>query len=177
MTYNRVPVSEIAKVSGMAKANITRIRGSRPFRQRLLKLQERITDRIVTKMAKDVVGSTAREYLNGNQMAAAKKMVELLHSDNPIIAFKAAQDILDRTGMKAVEVIQNITRNYSPEEIARARETINEIETTITRLDNKDSNFLLVRHRRDVVEEATVSSVTDKGSDAAPTEETPEPTA
>ena len=166
MTYTKCELKEIAKTTKMNSAIVSKIRSSKPFRDRLYKLQQDVNERAVTKISKEILGGNAREFLNGKQYEAAKKLYELMSSENEMIAMKAAQDILDRTGMKAIEVIQNLTRNYTPEEVAKAQQTISEIETTIARLDNKDSNFLLVRQNKNIVEDAAVSSVTDKGSDA-----------
>lgn len=53
----------------------------------------------------DAIVSDARLYLKRNAMSAAKKMVQLMEYGNAMhgVKLKAAQDILDRVGLKGVE--------------------------------------------------------------------------
>lgn len=169
-TFRGTEADKIALAHNVSTAVVRSIQKQQYFKDRLQALHNDAQRRVLVRSVEQTVNSKAREILEKTQKAAALKIVKLMRkgTSEHKLQFEAAKDILDRTGLKAVEVIETRTRDYSPEEVARAKNTLQEIETSIARLENKDSKFLLVRQTKTLES----SSVTDTGSDVPTKEET-----
>lgn len=170
MTFEERSLDEIAKAVGMTKNTVVSLRKQKFFRIKLQDMQSRVLEKATDNQAHQLVISEARDILVKAAPEAANKMKELSKTGtkDQKVQFDAAKDILDRAGLKPVEVIEARERVYSVEEIQAANKTLKETETIITRLQTKSSRFILRDSRGVSVE----SSVTDKGSDDATEAET-----
>jgi len=168
LTFRGKTNDEIASAVGLTNQSITRIRQTPYFRDRLQAMKNAALKKTIEHEANALCGSKARKYLEKSLVTAARKVVRIMKSgtNEQALQFKAAQDILDRMGLKAVEVIETRERVYSPEEVERAKTILSEVETIIARLENKESRFMLARqHTRPIQQDVVQSSATDKGSD------------
>lgn len=158
---------QIAISVGLKASTIQHIRKAPYFRQRLQAMANETVKHTLEREIKEGVGCEARKKLEAAQLQAANKIIKLMRRGETTdrMQFEAAKDILDRTGLKAIEVIETRERSYTPEEVERAKTTLNEVENIIMRLENKDSRFLLARQVRTTETTLPSSSVTDKGSD------------
>lgn len=167
---------EIAFDLKLKTSTIQHMRCQPYFRQRLQAMANQMLTEQVKRSVSENVSSAARLKLEKAQVSAALKIIRLMRKgkNEDRMQFEAAKDILDRTGLKAIEVIETRERNYTPEEVERAKTTLSEVENIIMRLENKDSSFLLARQKLMPTQiEGPSSSVTDKGSDV-PTKEDPD---
>jgi hypothetical protein len=62
---------------------------------------------------------------------AAEKVVELASSDNDVLAFKASQDILDRTGNRPVDIVEHRHRMVDALQVVFIKRDANESIPTI----------------------------------------------
>jgi len=119
------------------------------------KVDARVTERLVEDLTKEtVLKEHAITELEKAAPKAAKVIISVMNTkpsgDKTILAerrlqFEAAQDILSRTLSKPKEVIETITREYTPAEIDSAHKTMGEIVKMALTLDKKGVDFLLPR--------------------------------
>lgn len=78
-------------------------------------------------------------------MPAVQKLAEIMASgqSSDRIQLDAAQAILDRAGLAKSTIVENVSRNYSPEELESARNTLLEIESITARVSTSQSKFIL----------------------------------
>lgn len=116
------------------------------------------------KIVENSVEST-RKALQEKLFEAAGQIIRIMRSGKPDdrIRFDAAKEILYQCGLKPVEVVENRTRLYTPEEIQSSLSTIKEIQTLEGTLSLEGHKF--------VVEHTTEQpAIEDTG---VPSEETP----
>ena len=89
-----------------------------------------------------------------NLLGAANKLVEIMEKGKPEhrIQMDAAKEILYQVGLKPVEVVETRTREYTPEEVQSAANVICEIEKTVDRLEQKESEYVITRPTVPVVD-------------------------
>lgn len=178
-TYKGLNDEDLAETIGWKISTIRNYRNQPYFRERLQALSNQALKEVIAKDIETTVNGRARVKLENAQNEAVNKIIRLMRKGEmkDRLQFEAAKDILDRTGLKAVEVIETRERPYTPEEVERAKTTLVEVDTIITRLQNKDSSFLLARQRRvdTPVDNAQSSSVTDQGSDVPEEEDAADP--
>lgn len=170
LTHQNKSIKDIARLAGVSTTYVSSIRQTPLFRDRLEALNNKIVSRLSADATYRAVVDQARQVLNEAAPKAAMKMVELSKTGtkDQKVQFDAAKDILDRAGLKPVEVVEARERVYSPEEISKAQVTLRETETIIMRLERTSSPFVL----RDVKAEEQESPNTDEGSaNVAPEEE------
>jgi hypothetical protein len=111
----------------------------------------------------------AKDLLDRNLVPAAQRIVELSQygESKDRIQLDAAQAILDRAGLAKHTVVEEVSRNYTPEEIASARKTILEMESITARVTTTQSRFVL-RQPDGTTPEATVRD-TDAAREILPT--------
>ena len=121
-------------------------------------------------ISKDAIGQ-AKEIFKLNLTAASTKVVHLMnHGDNKQkIQLDAAREILHQAGLKPVEVVENRGREYTPEELISARETVMEITEMTEKLGEKESPFVVEDKR--VRKVAPGSPVAADAAIPLPTEE------
>ncbi len=155
LTHRGHKLEYISQHVQMAITGIHRIQRRPDFIDRL--------DRMCVAVAKDEARrdsipkpnamERARAKINAAAFEAATTMVKLIKKPRkgqaiiPVqekrILLEAAKDILDRAGLKPVEVIETRERVYTPEEVKSALNTIRELEHVVKRLDNTGNNFVL----------------------------------
>ncbi len=59
------------------------------------------------------------------------------------VRYSAANEILNKGGYKAKDVVETITRNYTPEEAKQIKETLEEIKEAEETLRGKSSEFII----------------------------------
>jgi len=80
----------------LSKGQLSRIRSSEMYKERLADLQERATDTVLEQIAEEEDAVAAE--LSGSALKAAQRNVALLDSESEKIVQASAWDILDRTG-------------------------------------------------------------------------------
>ncbi len=162
MTQGDQPLEKIAEAVKMQSNTIKKIRSSTMFKEKLEAANNTLVRKVVEKRAQRLETSEARDILTKAAPDAAKKMVQLskIGTKEDRTQFDAAKDILDRAGLKPIEMIIAQERLYSPAEIAQAQGTLLETEAILKRLRNQSSPYLL----RDGKGGNLKSSSTDKGS-------------
>ena len=104
----------------------------------------------------------AREVIKEATKRAAEIVVELAEDcEDPRTKLAACKDILDRAGLKPIEVTETRERVYTTEEVEHAQKTLQETVDIVERLNNQASPFVL----SDAGRGQLVSSVTDESSD------------
>lgn len=166
-TFQGLSTITIARSCNVSQGTVNNIRKSEEFKAKIAAMNNESQSRAIAISVEKSVTNRAREVLEKAQYSAAKKVTRLMRRGvaKDRLQFEAAKDILDRTGLKAIEVIETRERQYTHEEVERAKNTLTEVETIMTRLQNKDSSFLLARQTR-TTQPLPSSSVTDQGSDA-----------
>lgn len=138
-----LPHAQIAKVCSVSEQTVRNVVHSPYFQTRL---QESRGARLASEVS-DQKGilEEAKGVLGKNIIPAVQKMVEIMHNGQSAdrIQLDAAQAILDRAGLAKSTIVENISRNYSPEEIQSARDTILEIESITARVSTSQSKFVL----------------------------------
>ena len=135
--------SQIAKLCGISAQSVRNIIHSPHFQTRL---QESRGARTASEVSdQKAILEEAKGVLGKNIIPAVQKMVEIMASgqSSDRIQLDAAQAILDRAGLAKSTIVENISRNYSPEEIQSARNTILEIESITARVSTSQSKFVL----------------------------------
>lgn len=168
-------VRAISKLLGKSYNVIYRLRRSEVFSQKLLKIQHSVFKSIKETRLESIRSEEvkeARKLVNKAAVKAIQRIIWISEHGTPDdkIRLDASKDILDRAGLRApVEIKQEttVTREYSPQEIIRAKEVMDEAAAVITRLSNKPSPFVL----RESVLEGIASSETEKACDDVPAQE------
>lgn len=167
-TQAGLTVEAIARELHCNETTVVNARKRPDFGQRLDSLNNRLVARTIEKRATSLVSLTqeARDILTKAAPEAANKMVVLSKTGTKEdkVQFDAAKDILDRAGLKPVEVIEARERIYSPAEIAKAQGTLLETEAIIMRLKTRSSPFI-IRDSLASKETGPASSDTGKSSD------------
>ena len=93
------------------------------------------------------VAERVKENFEKYADTATKKIIQLSRSGtgDQRIQFEAAKEILYQVGAKPRDIVEQIRRNYPPEELASALKVIGEIETVYERLGTTKSRFLITR--------------------------------
>lgn len=87
----------------------------------------------------------ARAVFEKHALEAAKKIVRIAREGKPSdrIQFDACKEVLYQVGMKPIEVVETIKREYTPEELRSAANVLKELEDISSRLSGGRSKFLL----------------------------------
>lgn len=161
--------NEIAKIVGIGVNTVARVIKSTLFQEKLNRLQGRVDVRTEMKLTV-TLGSRveeARRIISEAAYAAAATMIQIAQDGGGgKIQFLACKDILDRSGLKPIEIVETRERVFSPEEVIHAKGVLDEAQAVITRLRTQPSPFIKTAPKPiDVGQE---SSATDKGSNGAP---------
>lgn len=145
MTHDGKPVGEIAKTLKLSTSAVSKIRASTYFIQKLAALNTKVIEKTVERKSEAIVTDKARQALNKAAYRAAIKLIKLAAKGEPTqrIQLDACKDILDRAGLKPVEIVETRERVYSPEEVAHAKGILLETQSIIERLSNQSSPFVL----------------------------------
>jgi len=162
LTARNVADEEIARQVGYNPQYIRDIRGKEDFKQNLAILRQKTIAKTIERESERDLLEDARKILLDAAMPAAKRIIRWSRSRKLLDPRKRLQvdicfDILDRVGLKAIEVVETRERASSPEEIASMKATLAELEHLTERLTNQNSRFLVVKPE-------TESSVTDDSS-------------
>lgn len=168
MAIDNISEDNIAEQLELDPAEVKKLTASKLFKSRLNRLSEQVSTRIVARVSFQMAGDMvkqARDVLNKAAVNAALKLIELSDHGGPkdFVQLNACKDILDRTGLKPVEIHETRERVYSPEEVAHAKGILEETQAIVARLTNKASPYV-------ITDAKAQSSDTDKGSNGAPTE-------
>ena len=109
------------------------------------KLTSSIVDKISTSESTKAVLEQAKGMLVSYALDAVAKIKYLSDCGEAKerIQLEAAQAILDRAGLPKKEVIEHVSRNYTPEEIESAHKTLLEIESITARVSTTQSRFII----------------------------------
>ena len=160
-TSQKKSSSEIAVLTGLSESEIKLLSSTKNFIKNLSEkygVKEVIVDDGLTNIER------ARKAISDGAYEAARTVLELARNGGNAedrIRFLAAVDILDRAGLKPREVIETVSRQYTPEELESMNKSLREVEQVTMRLTNRDSLFLL----RGSGKLGKSSSGTEKGSD------------
>lgn len=172
-TFDGKAGKEIARLVNNSPSFVYRVQKSNYFQERLKVLRDKsikeTTKVIVKNRVEQLTAGTieeARKVIDKSALKAAKKMVDLMDNGGDKIAFAACKDILDRAGLKPIEVVETRERVYSPEEVAHARTILIETQSIVERLTTNPSPFILGDTRSGSLE----SSDTEQAHAGEPTE-------
>lgn len=165
MTQNGDSLSGIVEATGLTITKVKNVRSSTYFLQKLASLNTKVIEKVIEHRSLSIATDEAREIITKAAVTAARKVVQLAHDGDNMdrLQLLACQDILDRAGLKPIEVIESRERVYSPEEVSSARAILQETEAIVARLSNNTSKFVIDRRS---VTNGLVSSTTDESSDA-----------
>ena len=88
---------EIAQRLDLSEPYICQIKGAANFQHQLAIRQEKLRERIDDKIVNATV--EAGDVLKKSAVAAAKKIVDLVESENDPLALRASESVLDRVGV------------------------------------------------------------------------------
>lgn len=164
LVSRNTPTVDIAKEVGTSPAVISKIRTSNKFLDKLTAYNNRILEKLADKESTRATTDKAREILLNHSISAARKLIYMARTKNldpkHRLKFDVCRDILDRAGLKAVDVVETRERASSPEELESMKKTLLELDLITQRLSNQSSQFLITR-----TGELSTSSNTDKLSD------------
>lgn len=165
--YRGMSVKDIAKELKLPSKYIRSIRYSSVFKRKLESLGEHISKKIIEVEANSTALSRARMAILEGSYKAAITVIEisLVGTEKDKTKLAACIDILDRAGLKPREVVETVSRQYTPEEIQSMNKTLSEVEKVTKRLTNQDSHFILSRTIKSSGSNETLSSNTDKAPD------------
>jgi transposase len=162
-------VKEIAKKFEYSVQFVYSIVRRPEFIAKLARINAEVDKRVMKEGVKGiaeeiVLKDAARKELERASLHAAQTITKLLSRrqrlDRNLIAemrlkFEAAKDVLDRIGLKPKEVVETIERNYKPEEIESAMNTMKEL----TQITNNEFVFGGIRRiKREPEIEATIET-------------------
>ena len=156
---------EISRRVGKSIQTICRIKKEPFFQKRLAGYVSSYQQTMIEKRTSFITDTDltgAREVINEACRKAAQIVVEMAEEcEDPRTRLAACKDILDRAGLKAIEITQTSERVYTTEEVEHAQKTLSETVAIVERLNNNTSPFVLSESSRGKL----VSSDTDQGSD------------
>lgn len=149
---------EIAKIMGTYPKYIQRLKCRPEFIEKEQQVDNKTTGKVAEFLTEEITKNTllkqsAFTELEKAAPKAAKIIVQVMSraptGDKTILAerrlqFEAAQDILSRVISKPKEVIETISRDYSPQEIESARQTMGEILKMVTSMDGRNPHEFLL---------------------------------
>jgi hypothetical protein len=178
--YNRIlilamrgrSIKDISKEIGYSANTVSRVLNSSYFQG---KLQER-RDKVETKTMETYVDkatiSKAKEVFLRAVPFAAKKIVKLAREGDTAsrLQFDACKDILDRVGYQPPQVTETTERVVTSTEIQSSLATLQELENTLTRIEDRGSRFILKRPspQEEVADSADSSTDTPDASSPGP---------
>jgi len=142
---------DIAVQVKMNPVSITKVLKKPEFLSRQAKFEETVSEK-------------ARSILSSHAVAAAKKVVQMMHrgTNKQKMQYEAAKEILYQIGCKPIDVIDDRRkRDYSPEEIKSALGTMLEVEQIMARLGKDSSQFLVVKEPGEVIDATPVEVIAD----------------
>ena len=156
---------EIAKRIHKSVGSVLRIKDDPFFKKKLASYSSTYQQSLIEKRTSYITDSDltgAREVINEACRRAAQIVVDMAENcEDPRTKLAACKDILDRAGLKPVEVTETRERVYSTEEVEHAQRTLQETVEIVERLNGNTSSFVLSESGRGQL----VSSVTDESSD------------
>lgn len=165
-------LAEISMTLHLSTYTIQEIQAQSYFKSKLNSMElgylQKVTRRHIEVAKSGYVDiEQARAVFMAAAVGAARQVVWLSTRGEPTdsIKLRACQDILDRAGLKPVEVVETRERVYSPEEVIHARKVLEETQAIITRLSNQSSPYILniAGDPSKLEGKALETSVTDKG--------------
>lgn len=165
-TFGGKTPSEISLLVDTSESEVRSIMKGQDFRNRLKEMVSK--DNSTTNKENVSNVELAKEEIINGVLAAAKTMVELSQygTNDDRLRMNACVDILDRAGLKPKEVVETVSRQYTPQEIESMNKTLCEVEKVTMRLINKDSSYVLPKSMRvSGGAKKDPSSVTEKAPD------------
>jgi len=146
LMYSRnIDVKRIAKDTKLSTRRVAYLRASPYFKARLAAIHNQTITRSVDKSVECI--TEAKEILSSKAITAARKLVQMMNKrillPTERLRFDIVRDVLDRVGLKAVDIIETREKKYTPEEIMEMHTTMVEIEAITQRLNNNNSRFLM----------------------------------
>ena len=156
---------EIAKRIHKSAQWVSRLKNDPFFQKKLAAYTSTYTESLIqhrTSYITDTDLTGARKVIDEACKRAAQIVVEMAEEcEDPRTKLAACKDILDRAGLKPIEVTETRERVYTTEEVEHAQKTLQETVDIVERLNGNTSPFIL----RDSGNGELVSSVTDESSD------------
>jgi hypothetical protein len=158
--------TQIAREMKLTDMTIKRVVNAPYFKRRLAEVNGRIIDKVVERRSNtgdyDSIAE-ARRIISEAATEAAEKLRKLARSGESTdrVQLDACKDILDRSGLKPIEVVETRERVFTPEDEEKAKAILFEAGKISERLTNQSSPFVI----RDRVTGVLESSDTDKAQD------------
>jgi predicted transcriptional regulator len=151
-----IDVDLIAKRMKSSVTTIRKVLQEKYFIEKLDSLRREVRAKYIDKQVEVYESDTvkeARDVLNKAALEAATKLKQLAKNGLPEnrVQLDACRDLLDRVGLKAIQVVENRERPLSPEEVVSVKATLTEVTTIIERIENKANPFVIGRDRLDSV--------------------------
>src|ERR1035437_5162674 len=158
-------LKEVATRVHKSREWVSKLKNDPFFAKKLAEYRAQYTDSLIQKHTSYITDTDlteARHVIDAACKKAAEIVVEMANKcDDPRTSLAACKDILDRAGLKPIEVTETRERVYTTEEVEHAQKTLQETVDIIERLNGNTSPFVLSESSRGPL----VSSVTDQGSD------------
>lgn len=125
-------VTDIARDLDMDRSYLSKLINTDEMRAKRAKFETSMQDKV-------------RDEFTLHAVAAARKIVALSKkgTSKERMQFDAAKEVLYQIGCKPKETVEQIIRDYTPQEIEKARKTMDEIADFSERLSEKKSRFLV----------------------------------
>jgi len=179
--YNRVlilalrgrSIVDISKEIGYSAITVGRILNSPYFQGKLEERREKVATKTLETYVDKAVISKAKETFLKAVPYAAKKIVKLARTGDSTgrMQFDACKDILDRVGYQPPQVTETTERVVTSTEIQSSLATLQELEKTLTRIEDRGSRFILKRPIPDSEAANVTTSSTDTPAASIPGQE------
>lgn len=152
-------VSPANETRSVAEARVT---GSAP--SVLGSIAQTITETVKKQDTDETAVAEARRILNDAAIGAAKTIISLSRDGmaEDRIQLQACQDILDRAGLRPVEVTEVRQRTYTLEEVTAAKAVTAETEAILKEIKQYGNNFILEVEHNTASKAVTVEAASAK---------------
>lgn len=157
----------IARRVGVTLRTVSIVQGKELFKIKLTDFQQRLNEKIADKIANSVVADQVRSLFAKNALPAARRIVRMTKRglNGQRLQLDACREVLYQIGIKPIDVIEQVKREYTPAEVQSALVTLQEIESMTKRLGLKPSQFLITGNGDDIPESPqTISQPTQETS-------------
>lgn len=135
----------IAKKVGLSLPAVSNIKKADIFTTKINAFQARLNEKIIEKISTSIVAEQVRNLFAKNALPSARRIVRMTKKGENAqkLQLDACREVLYQIGIKPIDVVEQVKREYTPQEIQSALVTLQEIELMTKRLELKPSQFLI----------------------------------
>ena len=160
-----LPDTKISELIGVSAVTVSKVRRSPYFQVRLDKALAAYEKQRANRLADIQSEDMTMTKLEKSARRAATILVKALKGDTSITKqqIAVAKDLLDRTGYKAVEKqeITHSNKDYTPEEVESARDTMIEMMTSLDELASGSETYVISTPGSSTIKRPVIETVQD----------------